>query len=118
MRSLEAQPPAIFYNDLVTLCQLYQGSADMRIIYGQKPDPQTPNLENLDMDRLNMAHPSTANLDEYHAQRLGALPHCRLYPYAESEHAVVKYLIDTHQIDGLLQSAIWDDLSPADAQSG
>jgi len=114
MRSLEANPPAIFYNDLVTLCQLYQGSADMRIIYGQKPDAQASDAASLGTANLEDAR----NLDEYHAQRLGALSHCHLYPYAESEHAVVKYLIDNYQIDGLLQSAIWDDLSPADAQPG
>lgn len=92
MEALEADPPPILYSDLVTLCQLYQGSADLRIIYGQKSDPGLDSPE---------------NLDEYHAQRLGALPHCRLYPYPESEHAIVKYLIDTEQIDGLLQAAIW-----------
>lgn len=92
MEALEADPPPILYSDLVTICQLYQGSADMRIIYGQKSEPSADSIE---------------NLDEYHAQRLGELPHCRLYPYAESEHAVVKHLIDTQQIDRFLQAAIW-----------
>lgn len=124
MQSLEANPPTIFYNDLVTVCQLYQGTADMRIIYGQKPDSQQSlavKPETVDPAAINPAaiaptagglktdNLASVNLDDYHAQRLGALPHCRLYPYPESEHAVVQYLIESQQIDGLLQTAIWGE---------
>ena len=91
MQALEENPPAIFYNDLVLLSQIY-GVADMRIFYGLKPDPE------LDSD---------INLDDYHAKRLRELPGCKLYPYQESCHPVVQYLKETQQIDGLLLDAIF-----------
>lgn len=91
MQQLEANPPAVFYNDLALLGKAYSVD-DIRIFYGLTPDPEVK---------------SEVNLDDYHAKRLGELAGCKLYPYADSTHTVVKYLIDTQQIDSVLLDAIF-----------
>ena len=37
-----------------------------------------------------------------HANRFSGLPECSLYPYPETGHAIVKYLIDHKLINDLL----------------
>jgi|GEM_PF-305560 len=93
MEDLERDRPPVCYFDLLELCPTSNASPDLRIFYGKKPDPETP---------------GEVNLDDFHAKRLNALPNCTLYPYEESGHAIVKYLIDRKLIDRLLLEAIFD----------
>lgn len=90
MQNLEANPPAKCYFDLLELSSSNKTKID--IFYGQKPDPETP---------------GNINLDDVHAQRLATLPNCTLYPYAESGHAIVEYLINQKQIDSLLLKSLF-----------
>lgn len=93
MEDLERERPPVCYFDLLELCQKSDASPDLRIFYGKKPDPETP---------------GEINLDDLHATRLNALPNCTLYPYEDSGHAIVKYLIDRKLIDRVLLEAIFD----------
>jgi hypothetical protein len=75
------------YFDLLQLCQNSCDRPDLRIFYGQKPDPDTK---------------GEVNLDDFHARRMAVLPNCTIYPHADSGHAIVQYLIDNKSIDRLL----------------
>jgi hypothetical protein len=75
------------YFDLLELCQNSSYLPDLRIFYGQKPDPETK---------------GDLNLDDFHARRMAILPNCTLYPHTDSGHAIVQYLIDNELIDHLL----------------
>jgi pimeloyl-ACP methyl ester carboxylesterase len=92
MEALEADPPEVGYFDLLQLCQNSSHSPAIEIIYGQQLDPDS-------LGRIN--------LDDFHAQRMSALPNCTIHPYAESGHAVVQYLIDRGLIDGVLLKAMF-----------
>ncbi len=100
MQDLEANPPAKCYFDLLdenfVKMQSHTGSLGktpkLDIFYGQKPDAETP---------------GSINLDDFHAQRLAALPNCNLHPYVESGHAIIQYLIDQGLIDFVLLKAIF-----------
>jgi hypothetical protein len=87
METLVTEQLKIKYLDLLQLCQNSKYHPDLKIFYGQKPDPET---------RGNL------NLDDFHANRMAVLPNCSLYPYPDSGHAIVKYLIDNGLIDRLL----------------
>ncbi|MCP2729137.1 cupin-like domain-containing protein [Limnofasciculus baicalensis] len=93
MESLEANLPDVCYFDLLELCQKSEYSPDIQIFYGQKSDGDTL---------------GEVNLDDFHANRMNALSNCTLHPYKDSNHAIVKYLIDNQQIDSVLLEAIFD----------
>ncbi|HBB33701.1 MAG TPA: hypothetical protein DDZ80_27120 [Cyanobacteria bacterium UBA8803] len=92
MEGLEANLPEVRYFDLLELCQQSSYSPEIQILYGQKPDPETP---------------GEVNLDDFHATRMNALSNCTLHPYQDSGHAIVKHLIDNKQIDHVLAKAIF-----------
>ncbi len=87
MENLAAAQLKIKYFDLLELCQNSKYIPDIKIFYGQKPDPETK---------------GDINSDDFHARRMASLPNCTLYPYLDSGHAIVKYLIDNGLIDRLL----------------
>jgi hypothetical protein len=98
MQTLQANPPAQSYFDLTATRSPTRNHPKLEIFYGQKPDPETP---------------GTINLDHFHAQRLAALPNCTLYPYPDSGHAIVQYLIEHRRLDPLLFNALFEsDPSP------
>lgn len=102
MMALEQNPPPVRYLDLPALCKAKGEKPELQIFFGTKPDANAP---------------ESVNLDVLHALRYEPLKHCHLHPYAESGHAVVKYLIDTGQMNGLLGKYIMgleQPLNPVD----
>lgn len=93
MLDLEQNPPAVRYLDLPSLCKQKGEKPEMHLFFGTKPDVG--------------AHESV-NLDVLHALRFQSLPHCHLHPYPDADHTIVKYLIDTGQINDLLGKYIMD----------
>jgi predicted esterase len=87
MMDLEQNLPSSHYFDLPELLEKTGQASKVDIFFGTKPD-QGAN--------------ESVNLDVLHAFRFKPLPNCEIHPVPPSGHAVVKYLIDTKQMDSIL----------------
>lgn len=94
MEALQADPPKSGYFDLVRLGQALGYRGELHIVFGTHPGDDDG---------------ASGNLDAIHALRLARLPGVSLYPCPGSQHAVVQWLIDRHQIDDLLAGFLMDD---------
>jgi hypothetical protein len=82
------------YFDLPTLYRTRGAPGQVDIIFGTKPDG---------------GEGESVNLDAMHANRFSGFPNCSLFPFPESGHAIVKYLIDQKLINDLLYRHITAD---------
>jgi hypothetical protein len=97
MEDLETSPPPVQYFDLPTLYREQGAETQLDIFFGTRPDG---------------AAGESVNLDAMHANRFSGTPSCRLFPFPESGHAIVKYLIDQKLINDLLFRHITSDDAP------
>jgi len=86
MLEVYQSPPPVMHRDLVALFRAHGTRPDLHVVFGTRPDTGAS---------------ESTGLDVLHAMRFAALPNCRIQPFPTAGHAVVKYLIDTGQIDGL-----------------
>ncbi|WP_406698815.1 hypothetical protein V5E97_08000 [Singulisphaera sp. Ch08] len=94
MEALQADPPKSAYLDLPQLGEALHYQGELHVIFGTHPGRD---------DGVS------GNLDAIHALRLARLPSVTLFPYPESDHPVVHWLIEHHQIDDLLASRLVPD---------
>ena len=100
MEALAADPPRSGYFDLARLGADLDYRGQLHLIFGTHPGGDDEEL---------------GNLDAIHAIRLSRSKDVTLHPYPESDHPVVKWLIDHHQIDDLLTGLLADDRGGGDA---
>jgi pimeloyl-ACP methyl ester carboxylesterase len=93
MMDLDQNPPPVRYLDLPDLLRKMGEKPELHVFFGTKPDAGAT---------------ESVNLDVLHAMRYQPLRNCHLHPYPEADHTVVKYLIDTEQINDLLGKYIRD----------
>jgi hypothetical protein len=87
MKALRADPPRSCYDDLPALADALDYRGPLHLVFGTHPGHDGE---------------GAGNLDALHAYRLARRPNVALHPHPGSEHAVVQWLIDHHQIDDLL----------------
>jgi hypothetical protein len=87
MEGVQADRPRSGYDDLTRLGKALDYRGELHLIFGTHPGNE---------DGLSSNH------DAIHALRLARLPNVFLYPYPESRHAIVPWLIEHGQIDDLL----------------